>query len=61
MKKNKQAFHGKYFERNWNNVKNTWKGIKSHKFFVRMACHSYFDVRSSGFKPEKKQFLIFVF
>ena len=21
-----------------------------------MACHSSFDVRSSGFKPEKKQF-----
>ena len=29
MKKNKQASYGKYFERNWNNIKNTWKGIKS--------------------------------
>ena len=29
MKKNKQAYYDKYFERNWNNVKNTWKEIKS--------------------------------
>ena len=29
MKKSKQAYHDKYFERNWNNIKNTWQGIKS--------------------------------
>ena len=29
MKKRKQAYYDKYFERNWNNTKNTWKGIKS--------------------------------
>ena len=29
MRKSKQAYYDKYFERNWNNVKNTWKGIKS--------------------------------
>ena len=28
MKKSKQAYYDKYFEKNWNN-KNTWKGIKS--------------------------------
>ena len=28
MKKSKQAYYNKYFERNWNNIKNTWKGIK---------------------------------
>ena len=28
MKKSKQAYYDKYFETNWNNVKNTWKGIK---------------------------------
>ena len=28
MKKSKQAYYDKYFERNWNNI-NTWKGIKS--------------------------------
>ena len=28
MKKSKYAYE-KYFERNWNNIKNTWKGIKS--------------------------------
>ena len=29
MKKSKQAYYDKYFERNWNTIKNTWKGIKS--------------------------------
>ena len=29
MKKSKQAYYDKYFERNWNNIKNNWKGIKS--------------------------------
>ena len=29
MKKHKQAYYDKYFEKNWNNIKNTWKGIKS--------------------------------
>ena len=29
MKKSKQAYYGKYFERNWNNIKNKWKRIKS--------------------------------
>ena len=28
-KKSKQAYYDKYFERNWNTIKNTWKGIKS--------------------------------
>ena len=29
MRKSKQAYYDKYFERNWNNIKVTWKGIKS--------------------------------
>ena len=29
IKKSKQYYYDKYFERNWNNIKNTWKGIKS--------------------------------
>ena len=29
MKKSKQAYYDKYFERNWHNIKNTQKGIKS--------------------------------
>ena len=29
MKKSKQAYYNKYFEKNWKNIKNTWKGIKS--------------------------------
>ena len=29
MKKSKQAYYDRYFERNWNNIKNKWKGIKS--------------------------------
>ena len=29
MKKTKQAHYDKYFERNWNNINNKWKGMKS--------------------------------
>ena len=29
MKKSKQAYYDRYFERNWNNIKNMWKWIKS--------------------------------
>ena len=29
MKKRKRTYHDKYFERNWNNIKNIWKEIKS--------------------------------
>ena len=29
MKKRKQAYYNRYFEKNWKNIKNTWKGIKS--------------------------------
>ena len=29
LKKSKRAYYDKYFEINWNNIKNTWKGIKS--------------------------------
>ena len=29
MKRSKQIYYGKYFENNWNNIKNTWKGIES--------------------------------
>ena len=29
MKKSKQAYYCKYSETNWNNIKNTWKEIKS--------------------------------
>ena len=29
MKKSKQAYYDKYFESNWNNIKNTWKIITS--------------------------------
>ena len=30
-------FKSKYFERNWNNIKNTWKGIKSLIFLKTEA------------------------
>ena len=39
MKKRKQAYYDKYFERNWNNIKNTWKGIKSLIFVKTIACN----------------------
>ena len=28
-KKSKQDYYDKYFEENWNNIKSTWKGVKS--------------------------------
>ena len=37
MKKSKQAYYDKYFERNWNNIKNTWKGIKSLIYLKTVA------------------------
>ena len=29
IKKSKKAYYDRYFEKNWKNIKNTWKGIKS--------------------------------
>ena len=29
MKENKQIYYTKYFKSNWNNIRNTWKGIKT--------------------------------
>ena len=29
MKKSKQDYYDKYFEKIWNSIKTTWKGIKS--------------------------------
>ena len=29
MKKSRQAYYDKYFEKNWNNIINSWKEIKS--------------------------------
>ena len=29
MKKSKQAYYDRYFEKNWKSIKNTWKGIKA--------------------------------
>ena len=39
MKKSKQAYCDKYFERNWNNTKNAWKGIKSLISLKTAASH----------------------
>ena len=39
MKKSKQANYDKYFERNRNNIKNTWKGIKSLISLKTVALH----------------------
>ena len=38
MKKSEQAYD-KYFERNWKNIKNTWKGIKSLISLKTVASH----------------------
>ena len=39
MKKSKQVCYDKYFERNWNNVKNIRKGIKSLISLKTVASH----------------------
>ena len=39
MKISKQADYDKYFEKNWNNIKNTWKGIKSLISLKTVASH----------------------
>ena len=32
-KQSKQAYYDKYFERNWSNIKNMWKEVKSLTLF----------------------------
>ena len=39
MKKSKRTYYDIYFERNWNNIKNTWKGIKSLISLKTVASH----------------------
>ena len=39
MKKSKQAYYNKYFEKNWNNIQNTWKGIKFLISLKTVASH----------------------
>ena len=39
MKNSNQAYYDKYFEKNWSNVKNTWKGIKSLISLKTVASH----------------------
>ena len=40
MKKSKQVYYyHKYFERNWNNIKSTWKGIKSRISLKTVTFH----------------------
>ena len=39
MNKSKQAYYDKYFEKKWNNTKNTWKKIKS-LIFLRTEASS---------------------
>ena len=38
MKKSKQAYYDKYFKRNWSDIRNTWKGIKS---FITLKTVAY--------------------
>ena len=37
MKKSKQDYYVRYFEKNWKDFKNTWKGIKSFIFLKTVA------------------------
>ena len=33
------SYYDKYFEKKWNNIKNTWKGIKSLIYLKTVASH----------------------
>ena len=39
MKKSKQDYYDKYFEKKWNSIKTTWKGIKSIISLNTVASH----------------------
>ena len=39
MKKSKQTYYYKHFERNWNNIKNIWKEIQSLISLKTVASH----------------------
>ena len=39
MKKSKYDYYDKYLERYWDNIKNTWKGIKSLISLKTVASH----------------------
>ena len=41
MKNNKQVYYNKYFETNWNNLNNAWKGINSLISIKIVAYSSY--------------------
>ena len=45
MKKRKETYYKKCFERNWNYIKNAWKGIKSF-ISLKIAVSSVPDVLS---------------
>ena len=47
MMKSKQAYFDKYFERSWNNIRNIWKGIKSH-ISLKTIASSVPTARSRG-------------
>ena len=40
MKKSKKAYYNKYFETNWNNIKNTWK--RNNLYDIANTFSSYF-------------------
>ena len=41
MEKSKQAYYDRYFERNRNDIKSTWKGIKSLNSLKTVASSIY--------------------
>ena len=47
VKKSKQACCDIYFERNWNNIKNTWKGIKSLISLKTVGSTNPYDIANS--------------
>ena len=42
LKDSKQIYYTKFFESNWNNIRNTWKGIKT-----TISIKKYYNCNSS--------------
>ena len=40
MKESKQIHYTKCFESNWNNIRNTWKGIKTITLIIKITTAS---------------------
>ena len=53
MKQSKQINYTKYFDSNWNNIKNTWKGIKTIISITNIYYNYNFSIWGNTFLKKK--------